>query len=86
MDDLMIICREVDKQSGKVAVYPRKIQVDSRLLLVLDIRQQLNPEQRYYAAAREIWGAEKDNITRQLGRQPVVCRNIASGGPINDPD
>ena len=65
----MIICREIDKESGKIAVYPLRLQVDDRLLHNLRIRLSLNPELRYYATTKEVWAAEQDNITRQLKRK-----------------
>lgn len=44
MDDMICICREVDKNTGKIAVYPIRAEVTDRLLFMLKIRQRANPE------------------------------------------
>lgn len=67
---LIIICREVDKTSGKIAVYPLSVMVDEQLTLKLSIRQRLNPELRYYATSPDIWSDMSLVITKQIKRHP----------------
>ena len=51
---MIIICREVDKNTGKIAVYPLDAEVTDRVLFVLGLRAKLNPELTYYATTRRI--------------------------------
>lgn len=44
-----IICREVDKNSGDIATYLCKKDVEDRDLHLCGIRAAVNPELRYYA-------------------------------------
>nr|DAG19937.1 MAG TPA: hypothetical protein [Caudoviricetes sp.] len=46
---ITIVCREVDKNTGAVAAYICKKNVDDRDIHLASIRSRLNPELRYYA-------------------------------------
>lgn len=48
-DGITIVCREVDKNTGAVAAYVCKKNVDDRDIHLASIRSRLNPELRYYA-------------------------------------
>ena len=43
---LMAICREIDKDTGRIAVYPLKMEIDDRILGALKVRATMNPELR----------------------------------------
>ena len=45
---ITIVCREVDKNTGAVAAYVYKKNVDDRDIHLVSIRSRLNPELRYY--------------------------------------
>lgn len=45
---LMAICREIDKDTGRIAVYPLKTEIDDRILGALKIQATMNPELRYF--------------------------------------
>lgn len=49
MDGMAIVCREVDRDSGRIAAYLVKKNADDDDLFVLAIRGRVNPELRYYA-------------------------------------
>ena len=44
-----IVCREIDKNTGKIAAYVCKKDVEDRDLFLCSIRARCNPELRYYA-------------------------------------
>lgn len=48
---MIVICREVNKNSGEIAVYPIKAPATERLLFQLQIRSRVNPELRYFVVA-----------------------------------
>ena len=67
--ELVCICREVDKDTGKIAAYPLKMQVTGATLQRLYIRSCLNPELRYFATAKENFYANENVILQKLGRK-----------------
>ena len=42
--EMMVICREVDRATGKIAVYQIKTEVTESLIFKLRLRARLNPE------------------------------------------
>lgn len=67
--ELVCICREVDKDTGKIAAYPLKMQVTGATLQRLYIRSCLNPELRYFTTAKENFYANENVILQKLGRK-----------------
>ena len=53
--ELKVICREVDKDTGKIAVYPIEAEVTDTLIFKLGIRSRVNPELKYYAVTLCRW-------------------------------
>lgn len=49
---MLVLCREVDKATGRIAVYPINAEVTDQLLFTLGIRQRLNPELRYFVTTK----------------------------------
>ena len=49
---MLVICREIDKNTGEIAVYPIDAEVTDRLLFILGIRQRCNPELRYFVTTK----------------------------------
>ncbi len=43
MGEMICVCREIDKYTGEIAVYPNKAEVTDRLLFCLGLRQRANP-------------------------------------------
>ena len=70
------LCREVDRSTGMVAVYPVGTATDSGspLLFELEIRQRLNPELQYFAVIDEEYSENKDEIEDVLGRSELPCK------------
>ena len=61
-NELVAICREVDKRSGKVVVYEIKGTVTYDLLFKLKMRAMLNPELRYFTTTRERWDSDMREV------------------------
>lgn len=78
MDDVLIICREVDKDSGQIAVYPINEPVDENLAAQLSIRGRLNPELRYFVVLVSDWlqADYKNKLEKLLRRKDVTSRAI----------
>lgn len=52
---LLAVCREVDKESGRVSVYPLDLEITSKILTGLKMRAQFNPELRYFTTTTARW-------------------------------
>ena len=52
-EDYAIVCREVDKISGRVTSYEIKTKITGYLLTCLRLRSNLNPELKYFVLKRE---------------------------------
>ena len=52
---LLAVCREVDKESGRVSVYPLDLEITSEILASLKMRAQFNPELRYFTTTTARW-------------------------------
>lgn len=63
---LMVVCREVDKETGKIAVYPLKTEIDDRVMQCLQIQARANPELRYFALVFRTLGALRGSDSRNL--------------------
>lgn len=83
--DIAVICREVNKTTGEVAVYEVKTgTVDDHLLTMLSIRSRYNPELRYFVTPRirweSKWGKDYRTILKRKQVTPEAIRLI--GGII----
>lgn len=82
-NEMVCICREVDKNSGKIAVYPINAPVTDELLHKLSLRTRLNPELRYFATMRIRWeGLYHDDILKALRRKAVTKAALERLGGI----
>ena len=82
---MVVICREVSKNSGEIAVYPIEAETTDNLLFCLQIRSRVNPELRYFVVALARWENEelRKQIERLLRRKDVTQRAIdALGGMV----
>ncbi len=75
---MVIICREVDKRSGRIAVYEVKKEVTNDLLVNLKLRAMLNPELRYFVMMRKRWedGAWHDAYYKALKKRSLTDDQI----------
>lgn len=79
---LMVICREVDKDTGRIAVYPLNVEIDDRVLGALKIRATMNPELRYFALVSARWEKFGDVIAGILKRRSVTRADVDNIGGI----
>lgn len=82
MKDMIVICREVDKNSGEIDVYPLEAAVTGNLIVQLSLRARLNPELRYFAALAETWDdrAQREKIRRLLSIPDVTPKMLQDCG------
>lgn len=65
---LLAVCREVDKESGRVSVYPLDLEITSEILASLKMRAQFNPELRYFTTTTARW----DRYVQQAVKHVLV--------------
>lgn len=79
---LVAICREVDKDTGRIAVYPLKNRIDSGTITALKIRAQMNPELRYFTLVSARWERFGEVIAGILKRRTVTAADVDRIGGI----
>lgn len=80
--DMIVICREVDRITGKIAVYPLKMEVSEQLLFKLGLRARFNPELSYFVTTKAHYEGFNKEITAVLKRKAVTPAAIARVGGI----
>lgn len=80
---MIAICREVNRETGEIAVYPIEKEVTDYLLQYLKLKATLNPELRYFITMRSRWaGIWHDDIIRALKKKRVTVETLATLGGI----
>lgn len=79
---LVAVCREVDKDTGHVAVYPLDMEITGTAIQQLQLRAQFNPELRYFALTAGRWERFGDVITSILKRRAVARADVDRIGGI----
>lgn len=69
---LLAVCREVDKESGRVSVYPLDLEITSEILASLKMRAQFNPELRYFTTTTARWDRYGEVMAGILKRRTVT--------------
>ena len=59
---LLAVCREVDKESGRVSVYPLDLEITSEILASLKMRAQFGEVMAGILKRRTVSRADLDNI------------------------
>lgn len=72
MDELMILCREVDRKTGHIALYEIKTPVTDELLFKLGIRARVNPELKYFVVMRDYYTENKNILEAAIKRQSRI--------------
>ena len=78
--ELKVICREVDKDTGKIAVYPIEAEVTDTLIFKLGIRSRMNPELKYYAVELCYWLQNNEKIKSILRSKNPDAKVRKDGG------
>ena len=85
MGEMICVCREIDKYTGEIAVYPIKAEVTDRLLFCLGLRQRANPELKYFVTLAENYDANEETILKQLQtRRGLVFIENRYLSPVSD--
>lgn len=80
--EMMIICREIDRETGRIAVYQIETEVAESLIFKLRLRARLNPELQYFVTTKAHYEGFGDTITAVLKRRTVTTATIARVGGI----
>lgn len=79
---MIAFCREINKATGEIMVYPLETEGTDHLLHNLSIRSRVNPELRYFVTTKDRWEALSDVIIRNLKRKQVTYTTIEGLGGI----
>ena len=79
---LLAVCREVDKESGRVSVYPLDLEITSEILTSLKMRAQFNPELRYFTTTTARWDRHGEVMAGILKRRTVSRADLDNIGGI----
>ena len=74
--EMMVICREVDRATGKIAVYRIETEVTESLIFKLRLRARLNPELQYFVTTKAHYEGFGNTITAVLKRRTVSPRPL----------
>lgn len=81
--NVIILCREINKDTGQIAVYPiDKQQITDQLLHSLKIRAMINPELQYFCILKSRWLEEGSEYEQLLHHRNVTQRNLEAIGGI----
>ena len=82
---LLAVCREVDKESGRVSVYPLDLEITSEVITSLKMRAQFNPELRYFTTTTARWDRYGEVMAGILKRRTVSRADLDNiGGYLRD--
>lgn len=79
---LVAICREIDKDTGRIAVYPLEMEITGNVITQLQLRARFNPELRYFTLTSGRWERFGDVITSILKRLTVTRADVDRIGGI----
>lgn len=79
---LVVICREIDKETGRIAVYRVPAKIDDHVIFGLKIRARASPELRYFALTDARWEMFGEAITGILKRRVVTAADVERIGGI----
>lgn len=80
--EMMVICREVDRTTGEIAVYRIETEVTESLIFKLRLRARLNSELQYFVTTKAHYEGFGDTITAVLKRRTVTPAAVARVGGI----
>lgn len=80
--DAVFLCREVERQTGRIMVYKLDVPFSGYMALCLKIRQQFNPESRYFCAGANFYAESETKIFAMLKKRYVSRKRIEKMGAI----
>lgn len=66
MGNLMILCREVNVNTGEVLVYEIKSEITQSSLFCLHLRSRFNPRLKYFVLRKKDYEVNKKDIDKML--------------------
>lgn len=75
---VIVICREVNRQTGQIAVYVVPMEIDEHTVVRLSLRSMFNPELRYFFAYEDVYQEQKQEITAMLKRRNITKQEVDS--------
>lgn len=81
---MIAVCREVDRDSGRIEISPLDVDVTNDLLLKLSIRARMNPELRCFLIPRIKWESEylQPELKKFLKRKTVDSESLELMGIV----
>lgn len=70
-EGVFIVCREVNRETGEVAVYRVDVDLIPQRIVALHLRSIFNPELRYYTVDQR-WEDRFEELTQILGVHLLV--------------
>lgn len=80
--DAVFLCREVNRQTGQIAVYKLDEPFSGDMAFCLKIRQQFNPELRYFCAGANFYAECEAEIFAALKKRYISRESIEKLGAI----
>lgn len=80
--DAVFLCREVDRQTGRITVYKLDVPFSGGVAFRLGIRQQFNPELRYFCAGANFYAESETKIFAMLKKRYILRKRIEKMGAI----
>lgn len=75
---VIVICREVNRQTGQIAVYVVPMEIDEHTVVRLSLRSMFNPEMRYFFVYEDVYQEQKQEITAMLKRRNITKQEVDS--------
>ena len=75
---VIVICREVNSQTGQIAVYVVPMEIDEHTVVRLSLRSMFNQELRYFFAYEDVYQEQKQEITAMLKRRNITKQEVDS--------
>lgn len=75
---VIVICREVNSQTGQIAVYVVPMEIDEHTVVRLSLRSMFNPELRYFFVYEDVYQEQKQEITAMLKRRNITKQEVDS--------
>ena len=83
MCDVIILCREINMDTGQIAVYRiEKEPVTGEMIFCLKMRSRFNPELQYFCVLKSRWIEEGAEYEQLLHHRNLTQRNLEAIGGI----
>lgn len=70
--ELVVLCREINKQTGEITAYKVGGTPAGETLFCLEVRQRANPELQYFVCGKKNFTENDGMILKQLRRRKIT--------------